>query len=115
MTAATDIIWRLNIDADRLKLSKRADLHAICGDIREAAATLASLREEQDSWRRVAERLETEKQAAEASNEALRVALERIRDESEVHTKLNQERLCCKFQDIAAEALAALQAEGRGK
>jgi len=36
----------------------------------------------------------------------LRTALATIRDEPEVHTKLNQERLCCKFQDIAARVLS---------
>jgi hypothetical protein len=37
---------------------------------------------------------------------SLEAALAAIRDEAEIHTKLNQERLCCKFQDIAARALA---------
>lgn len=35
----------------------------------------------------------------------LREALEQVAGETEVHTKLNQERLCCKFQDIAQRAL----------
>lgn len=37
--------------------------------------------------------------------EALEAALREIADETEVHTKLNQERLCCKFQHIARSAL----------
>lgn len=36
-----------------------------------------------------------------------RGALQEIADQPEVHTKLNQERLCCKFQDIAVRALGA--------
>jgi hypothetical protein len=28
-----------------------------------------------------------------------------IFEEKEIHTKLNQERLCCKFQDIAIRAI----------
>lgn len=55
-----------------------------------------------------------DKRAAESQLALVRKALEEIRDESEVHTKLNQERLCCKFQDIAARALAS-QAEGDGQ
>lgn len=45
-------------------------------------------------------RLSTE--LAEARN-----ALREIANEPEVHTKLNQERLCCKFQDIASSALVS--------
>ena len=37
--------------------------------------------------------------------ERLRKALLEIANEKEIHTKLNQERLCCKFQSIAMEAL----------
>jgi hypothetical protein len=49
-----------------------------------------------------AEVADLRKQLAEA-----RAALKKIADEPEVHTKLNQERLCCKFQDIATRALGA--------
>ena len=38
-------------------------------------------------------------------NKKLTKALEEIAEEKEIHTKLNQERLCCKFQGIAMEAL----------
>jgi DUF438 domain-containing protein len=41
--------------------------------------------------------------------ERLRKALETIASETEVHTKLNQERLCCKFQHIARAALDAIK------
>ena len=36
-------------------------------------------------------------------------ALIGIASEKEVHTKLNQERLCCKFQDIAIRAIEELK------
>lgn len=38
-------------------------------------------------------------------------ALREIADEAELHTKLNQERLCCKFQHIAAMALEDIAEE----
>ena len=44
-----------------------------------------------------------------AENERMRNALMAIANETEIHTKLNQERLCCKFQDIAMNALAGEQ------
>lgn len=37
--------------------------------------------------------------------ERLETALKKIANDEVTHTKLNQERLCCKFQDIAMEAL----------
>ena len=37
--------------------------------------------------------------------ERLKDALREIVNEKEIHTKLNQERLCCRFQSIAMEAL----------
>jgi len=37
--------------------------------------------------------------------EKYKAALEEIANEKEIHTKLNQERLCCKFQHIAINAL----------
>lgn len=36
-----------------------------------------------------------------------RAALQEIAGEDEIHTKLNEVRLCCKFQDIAVRALGA--------
>ena len=46
-----------------------------------------------------------------ARYEEMRMALERIANETEVHTKLNQVRLCCKFQDIARAALSQAKPE----
>lgn len=40
-----------------------------------------------------------------AKIEVLISALRMIADEDEIHTKLNQTRLCCKFQQIAIDAL----------
>ena len=37
--------------------------------------------------------------------EKLEAALREIAECEDVHTKLNQERLCCKFQSIAIRAL----------
>jgi len=40
--------------------------------------------------------------------ERLRIALSEIAEDEVTHTKLNQRRLCCKFQDIAAKALSSV-------
>lgn len=37
--------------------------------------------------------------------EELETALKKIANDEVTHTKLNQQRLCCKFQGIAMEAL----------
>ncbi|TIX28892.1 hypothetical protein [Mesorhizobium sp.] len=55
------MVERLNIDAERLKLSKRADLHVICGDIRDAIAALESASAENTALREELEAVKAER------------------------------------------------------
>lgn len=134
MTAVTELIERLNVDADRLKLSNRADLHAVCGDVREAATTLASLKEENDRFAERIAALEIASNgalercalllsaknhwmdratAAESANEALRVALERIKALTPAAANAATARdLHLTVSAIAAAALSSKQGGG---
>lgn len=49
--------------------------------------------------------LQSQLSTALSEKSAYREALREIADETEIHTKLSQFRLCCKFQDIARRAL----------
>lgn len=42
-------------------------------------------------------------------------ALDKIANDEVTHTKLNQQRLCCKFQDIALTALLHVPKQTEGK
>lgn len=113
---ASDLIERLDVDASRLELSRRSDLRTIAKDIHDAMEALAIEREGHAAARQDFHTMQLAADALRKRTEKAETALAEIANEPEVHTKLSQERLCCKFQDIAKRSLAArflAQEEGR--